>query len=205
MRVLAFGDSITYGAWDSQGGWADRLKRLLHQRYVDSGSTTKVQFINLGIGGDTSTKILARLQSETNARYSASWPDVFIFAFGTNDARTTNDVVETELDTFCDNTKEIIQIAQKYSERIMFVGLPPLQNAVLDFKTHTYDDEQIRVYEAALREVVVAAGLPLVELRAAFEPRRQELFSVDGLHPNDAGHELIASLVYPELDRLLQS
>lgn len=53
MRILIFGDSITYGAWDSEGGWADRLKRWAHQHYLANG--TKLQVINLGIGA-----ILAR-------------------------------------------------------------------------------------------------------------------------------------------------
>lgn len=27
MRILVFGDSIVYGAWDTEGGWAERLKK----------------------------------------------------------------------------------------------------------------------------------------------------------------------------------
>ena len=31
-RILIFGDSITYGAWDKEGGWVQRLRKFLDER-----------------------------------------------------------------------------------------------------------------------------------------------------------------------------
>jgi len=28
VNILVFGDSITYGAWDEEGGWVQRLRKL---------------------------------------------------------------------------------------------------------------------------------------------------------------------------------
>lgn len=203
MRILVFGDSIAYGAWDSQGGWADRLKRYVHQKYVNTNGETKIQLINLGIGGDTSTKILARLKAETDARYSANWPDVFVFSFGTNDARTTDGVADTEFETFCSNSQKIIETAQQYSEKIMFVGVPSTQDQSLDFKGTVFEDQRIKQYEDALRQIAQGANVPYVEVRGAFSESRSSLYAIDRLHPNDAGHELIATIVKPELEKLL--
>ncbi len=105
MRVLIFGDSITYGAWDTEGGWVDRLKRIAHTRTVDSKGQVKLQIINLGIGGDTSTKILKRLSNEIDARKSASWPFVFVFTFCANDERSIQGNVETPIEQFETNAK----------------------------------------------------------------------------------------------------
>jgi len=45
--------------------------------------------------------------------------------------------------------------------------------------------------------------VPVFEaFKAAFEKEKDLLF--DGLHPNDKGHELIVSLVQPELEKLLK-
>ncbi len=62
MRVLIFGDSITYGAWDTEAGWVERLKREAHRQTIQSEGKSKIQILNLGIGGDSSTKILKRMQ-----------------------------------------------------------------------------------------------------------------------------------------------
>jgi lysophospholipase L1-like esterase len=82
MRILVFGDSIAYGAWDTAGGWVDRLKSDAHRQTVASRGLRKLQIVNLGIGGDTSTKILKRVPAEIEARFLTGWPLVLVFGFG---------------------------------------------------------------------------------------------------------------------------
>jgi lysophospholipase L1-like esterase len=203
MRILVFGDSIAYGAWDSQGGWVDRLKREAHQQTVASEGKFKLQIVNLGIGGNSSTKILERLGAETAARYSANWPLVFVFNFNANDERTRNDVPETTLEQFKQNTQAIIDIAKKHSDKILFVGTTPMGEPEVPFKDAVYSDERIVEYEAAQKAIVEAAGLPFIDVREAFESAEENVFSYDKLHPNDAGHALLAEIVKPKLWELI--
>lgn len=203
MRILVFGDSITYGSWDSQGGWADRLKRELHRQYVDTGGETKVQLLNLGIGGEAGTGILARLEAEIEARQSTSWQFVFVFAYGTNDSRTLDGESQTTIEQLRANTKQIIKVASTYSPRILFVGAPPISVPELGFKLHRYNDALIGQYSEVIRGVAETEGVSFMATRPAYEASADSLFAADGLHPNDAGHELIASLVRPELDKLI--
>ncbi|HMI09590.1 MAG TPA: hypothetical protein VK497_04335 [Candidatus Saccharimonadales bacterium] len=74
MRILVFGDSIAYESWDTEGGWVERIKRDAHLQTIQSEGMNKRQVINLGIGGNTSTGILKRLQNEIETRHSANWP-----------------------------------------------------------------------------------------------------------------------------------
>ena len=67
-RILIFGDSIVYGAWDSEGGWVDRLKRDAHKLYFDTKGETKIQILNCGIGGETSRGLLKRVEQEILSR-----------------------------------------------------------------------------------------------------------------------------------------
>ena len=203
MRVLVFGDSIAYGAWDSQGGWVDRLKREAHQQTLESEGKNKLQIINLGIGGNSSTRILERLEAETTARYSANWPLVFVFSFNANDERSRNDVPETSLEQFKQNTQAIIDIAKKHSDKILFVGTTPAGEPEVPFKDAVYSDERIMEYEAAQKAIVEAAGLPFIDVREAFESAEENVFSYDKLHPNDAGHALLAEIVKPKLWELI--
>ena len=205
MRVLVFGDSITYGAWDTHGGWVERLKRDAHSTTIASEGTNKVQVINLGVGGDTSSKILARMESEIKARYSASWPFVFVFSYGANDERLVDGKVETPLELFKSNTAKIISIAKQHSSKILFVGVPPIGQQSVDFKGQEYSDDRLKDYEMILKDIVEKAELPFQEIRSVFKIVNDEnLFSYDYIHPNDKGHELIYQTVKPKLEELIK-
>ena len=203
MRILVFGDSIGYGSWDSQGGWVERIKRKAHTATLTSSGQSKIQVLNLGIGGNTSSSILNRLESETESRKSASWEFCFIFAFGTNDERTINGSVETPLDKFIQNIKEVVEISRKYSDKILFVGPPPLQDSMLDFNVHQYSDERINRYDQALKQTSAELGISYLSTRPLFEKIGKEgLYCFDRLHPNDNGHAVIEKLVTPKIEEL---
>ncbi len=202
MRILVFGDSIVYGSWDSQGGWVERLKKVAHAKTLQSQGEQKTQVLNLGIGGDTSTKILKRLDAEITARFSPSWPFAFVFSFGANDERTIQGKPETSLEEFKQNAQAIIDIAKKHSQAILFVAAPPLSQPEVMFKGVEYSDERIVEYQDALQEIVEAAGIKFVDVREALEAAEDNIFSYDGLHPNDLGHQIIAEVVGPELEEL---
>lgn len=205
MRVLVFGDSITYGAWDTEGGWVERLKRDAHKQTVETQGLDKLQIINLGIGGDTSAKILKRMLAEIDARYSASWPFAFVFTFGANDERTINGNVETSIQQFESNTKEIINIAKRYSNRILFLGIPPIGESIVEFNGQEYSDGRVKEYEQRLRVIVEDAGLAFIPIRPEFDKAgKGKLISYDNIHPNDDGHELIYQIVKPKLLELLK-
>ncbi len=206
MRLLVFGDSIAYGAWDGEGGWADRLKREAHTRTVASSGRNKMQVINLGVGGDTSRKIVKRLSAEIEARHSASWPFGFVFSFGTNDPRSRDGQVEVPIDEFAANVEKIIVIAKQHTSKIIFIGVPPLGRPVFMFKDQEYSDERIRSYDNRLQDIVQKAGLPFIATRPEFEAHKDEgLFAYDSLHPNDKGHQLIFDIVRPKLEEWYES
>ena len=204
MRILIFGDSITYGAWDTEAGWVERIKREAHRQTILSEGKNKLQVINLGIGGDTSTKILKRMPAEIEARYSASWPFVFLITFGANDERIMNDKIETPMEKFETNVREIVTIAKSHSDKILFLGIPPIGKPVVEFKGQEYSDERVKEYEQKLQTIVEDAGLLFVPIRPAFEAAGLDnLYAYDDIHPNNKGHQLIADTVKPILDRFL--
>jgi lysophospholipase L1-like esterase len=207
MRILVFGDSIVYGGWDTEGGWVDRLKRGYHRQYVSSGGKDIHEIINLGIGGDTSSRIRDRLRAEIEFRSQGSSHIVLIFSFGTNDARIINDDIATTTERFRENVSAIATTAQAYSDRVMFVGLPPLSQPKLEFPEYEseFRDSLVQQYDDELAKIVEKAGLLYVPTRPVFERHGLEgLYSFDGLHPKDEGHQLLHNIVHPELTKLLQ-
>jgi lysophospholipase L1-like esterase len=204
MRTLIFGDSIAYGSWAAEYGWVELIKREAHKRTVESQGQTKLQVLNLGIGGNTSTTILERMSSEIKSRQSASWPLTLVFSFGANDECTADGVVGTPIEQFEENVKAIITEARNYTDNILFVGAPPIGKPIAMLKGREYSDERLRTYEERLKAVVKAEGVRFVPMREVFEAKGLDgLYSYDHLHPGDAGHELIAATVLPELDRII--
>jgi len=203
MRLLAFGDSITYGAWDTKGGWVERLKKIAHATTVESNGKNKIQVINLGIGGNTSTSLLARMESEIKSRVSANWPFVFIIAIGTNDGRTSNSEPEVPVEKFADNVNQIVTIAEKYTDKIIFLGIPPIGSASLDFKDQIYSDDTIETYSDVVERIANGRGVTFVPIRPLFESSESKnLFAYDSLHPGNEGHELIVEAILPHLENL---
>jgi lysophospholipase L1-like esterase len=127
MIIFIYGDSITQGLWDKNGGWADRIKDYVINDGIVKNLKDYSEIYNLGIGGNTTTQILNRFDSETKDRL---WPDeqyAFIFATGLNDTlhRNNQDFVSTP-EKYLAEISEIHKKAQKYSGKILFVGLTPV-------------------------------------------------------------------------------
>ena len=203
MRILVFGDSIAYGSW-AEYGWVELLKHEAHKRTIESQGSTKLQVLNLGVGGDTSTKILQRMPSEIQSRQSANWQFAFIFSFGTNDQRTVDGKPETPIEQFEANVRAIISEARIHTDKILFVGTPPIGQPVAILKGQEYSNERVKKYEERLIAILQAEGIPFVPMRAVFEKTSLgSLYSYDHLHPGNMGHELIAATVLSEVDKLL--
>jgi len=205
MRVLFFGDSIVYGAWDTEGGWVDRLKRNVHKSTLQTNGSRKSQLINLGIGGNNSAGLLSRLKNEIEARRSASWPFAFVVCIGTNDERSINGVVETSPEQFESNMRQICEMLKAISDKVLILGIPPLGMDTVVFKDQEYSNERIVQYDAIVQRVASEQGLKYIPLNPAFENSvSKNLFSDDNIHPNDTGHKLIADTVEPHLMEMLK-
>jgi lysophospholipase L1-like esterase len=208
MRVLIFGDSIAYGEYDSQGGWADRLKAFYFEQHVASGNnnTEAISLFNVSMPGELVKPLSMRLPRETVARRSTWGRETefaYVFAVGLND--TFVDDVGTPLSTpqkFMQDLEDLLAVALLFSSNILFIGLTPVEDG--DERVQNYSCDRIWQFELILRMFVKKHSLPFVGL---FEKLRQhnkeEYIFVDGLHPNDEGHRLIFDRVRPKLRKLL--
>lgn len=203
MRIIAFGDSITYGAWDIEGGWVDRIKRRAHAKVVNSNGSDKKQVLNLGIGGDTTTKLLSRIEVEIKNRFSANWPLVIIIAIGTNDGRKKSGVAEVSIGQFEENISKIITIVQKYTDKVAFLGLPPVGSKDLEFKDFTYSNTTLKQYDATLGRIAKSRNVDFLPIMSVFElEQKNGLLSTDLLHPSNKGHQLIEEIVLSYLEKV---
>ena len=53
VQILIFGDSIAWGAWDKEGGWVQRLRKLIDEKNLSDPEFYCLVY-NLGVSGNKS-------------------------------------------------------------------------------------------------------------------------------------------------------
>ncbi|HSX18479.1 MAG TPA: GDSL-type esterase/lipase family protein [Candidatus Saccharimonadales bacterium] len=209
MRVLVFGDSITQGFWDTEGGWVARLRKYYDTRQIeDLRNREEPTIFNLGISGGTSETILARFDNETKARKNREGM-VIIVSTGLNDSyREGPDRYKSTPESYRHNLVLLASKAKTYSNKILFVGLvtgDETQTMPVFWRDIYYANERIEEFENIMQKVASENGVSFVPVFQEFKKHLDagEDLLADGLHPNNEGHELIFQLVRPELDKLL--
>ncbi len=212
MRILVFGDSITQGYWDTEyGGWVQRLRKECDKQSVKHLKNEWPEFFNLGVDGDTTSGVTKRLALEIEHRRYVGSPFVCIFAIGLNDTLFSANEVASTPEQYGDELDALYAAAGHYSDKIMFVGLTPVDDKLCNPFAYSssgksYKNDRVLNFEEVLRKFCAKNKITHVQIFEKFQERqKQENLLADGLHPNDAGHQLIADLIKPQLDLLLLS
>lgn len=207
MRILIFGDSIAWGAWDTEGGWISRLRKSFDKETIASEFENYHSVYNLGISGNTTRDILKRFEGEVKARFEDGQKCI-VFAVGVNDSQFDIETKESLVspDEFKQNLLKLVEDAEKITPRIVFLGLLPVEDEKLNpmpwEPTHGYATEYVRRYEQIIKEVAEGQGIQFVPLLDEFLERDFKSLLIDGIHPNDDGHTLVAEIVQRELKKL---
>lgn len=157
--IFAFGDSSTWGAFDlEKGGWAERLKNYFFQKREDT-------FVyNLGIESNTTKDLLKRFENELRARiYSEDSSDydygsMIIFEIGQNDSLYNKDFGKAwvKLEEFEKNVYELIDKAKKYTDKIIFLELPEVdESKTIPWEENgdSYSNENILRYNEKIKGI----------------------------------------------------
>ena len=214
MRIFVFGDSIAHGFWDEQGGWVQRLARRYHTRSLENMLADKEEYIevfNLGISGDTARGVLKRMKYEVASRRLYHEEEVIVIAIGLNDTMVYKGVDATPAEIFHDELEALLEAARELTDRVMFVGLTAVDDEACNPWKYSssgkcYVNQRIKQFDQVIAAFAEQHDLPFVDVFSEYNRQLQagkKLLS-DGLHPNEAGHELIAKLVGPALDEIIR-
>ncbi len=196
VSILVFGDSISYGAWDEMGGWVQRLRRWIDRINIRRDDFYCLVY-NLSVSGNTVGDVIERFEPEVDARTKEDDDMVFIFQVGTNDAQLLigDCVVRTPLDEFRKSVETLVNLAKKHSHKIMFLGMMPADESrtspVPWNKNLAYLNENLKLYNQALKDVCEKKGAVFVNVFDTLLARDYKKMLHDGLHPNPAGHGFI--------------
>ena len=210
MRILFFGDDITQGYWDLEfGGWVQRLRQGYDERAIKNLSGNWPAVLNLGIDGNTTADVVKRMSAEIEVRRWRDDPIILVFAVGINDTTFAGEEVMATPEQFADELDVLISGARHFSDHILMVGLTPVDEELCNPWIHSptgksFTNERILEFEGTLRKVCIEQKITNIQIFEKFQEARQDQeLLADGLHPNDMGHQLIADMVRPALDKLL--
>lgn len=190
MKIAIWGDSITYGTGDSEAlGWVGRLRKRL------TDEVCRVH--NRGIGGDTSTGVLRRLEVEVDSLE----PEISMIAIGTNDSKFPDKGKENKVsfNLFETNLKEIIQIMKSKSQTVIVVGLTQMSESPTEY-TDIFTNESLKRYDNAIKEIAQDMDVEYIDM---WEILDTESDIADGLHPNDGGYEKMFRSILPVVQKYI--
>ncbi len=202
MTICLFGDSITYGLYDAEGGWATRLAREVNKFNPDTYKDTLIY--NLGVLGDNTHTLLERFDTEISVRTRSDKEIAVLFSIGTNDSLFVYDKNESQvpLAIFKENLRKLIEQTRKFTDKIAFTGLLSVNDSILNpipwHKEGAYKTEYVEKYDKVTEEVTKSEGVVFISLKSFSDGDWKSLLT-DGVHPNDRGHAMIAKIIGEDL------
>jgi len=185
----------------SEGGWADQLKVFCMKRELENPEFDYSVY-NLGISGDNTDDLLERFEFETKQRLHKEDEIIFIFAIGINDScfvKSKNIFLTTE-NNFKKNIQKLIEIAKKYSSKIIFVGLTPVEENKTNpiswsITGESYKNKYIKRYDNIIKFICEENKIYFVDIFDEFNKIDYKRLLEDGLHPNSKGHQKMFEVV----------
>ncbi len=191
--IAVIGDSITE---DGQG-WFEIFKNLL-EIITEKADFT---FINAGIGADTSTEALRRLDRDV----LVNEPDWVFVALGTYDAQRLNIVPErtiVPLSETWENFESLQNVIAEYvTNPIIWITPTPVitqlleENALYEFSIYEEDLQQVRQLVAGKDGVIIDS----LGNRMGKESPEAWNYIADGLHHSLTGHMNTVRMIVKKL------
>ena len=181
IKTGFLGGSITQGSLSSTPETC--YAYLVYKWWTERFPKSEITFINAGIGGTTSQFGVSRVEAHL-LQYQ---PDFILIEFAVNDDNTE----------FFEETYEGL-IRRTYGDAC--------QPAILLMNNVKYDDG-LNAEEMHLK-VAENYQLPMVSMRSTIWPEiekgnlERSVITPDNLHPNDAGHALVAKVITDFLEKI---
>lgn len=180
-RIVALGDSLTAGLGLDQ---REAYPALLQQKLREQRRPFEV--VNAGVSGDTSSDGLRRLDWALDGDVR-----ILILALGANDGLRGLPAAQMK-----DNLQRIITRARQRGVAVLLVGMEAPPNL---------GDEYTREFRAVFRDLAANNHVALVPFLLEGVAGVTELNQADGLHPTAMGAARIANMLWPIMEKMIQT
>lgn len=197
MHLLIFGSSITWGAWDEEGGWAQRIKALADKKAAESNYNDDYTTVYcLGVSGDNTEDLLQRFETELKARLGENEKTLVLIEIGINDSQfiLAENKHRVSKEQYKDNLLRLSEITKAKGADLVFVGLTPVDSRVdpIPWKqSAVYRLEFVKEYDGIIKSVCEEQNIPYIDLLNKFDGKDYQTLLTDGLHPSTLGHKIM--------------
>lgn len=201
-NLLIFGDSITTGEFDVEGGgWADRLKSHVFKRRLDGTLPKPIYTYELGIPAQDTAGLKSRILAEIKAREDPGEVSAVLLAIGINDSKvlkaTNKNVVS--LSDFKTRYESILFELKENGYACSVVGLTRVNESVPRTSDTLFVNDEIQKYDGVIQELAAQYSLHYIPVSDLFLERADLL--VDSVHPNAEGHRMMFERVKEHLEK----
>lgn len=211
-QIFFVGSSSVYGVGGPQGGWADIVKQKLHkQMYGQNGAGQVYEIYNFGKSGATVDFVQANFPVFFK-QYNRGAKTITILNVGGNNAKakgTPDNFVSTPeeykkemhmlLTSISTLSTHTIGVGYKYFDETKTY---PIYHKEIGGNSY-FSNARTQEFNAIFKTLCTQKGLPFVDIDVEKDTWIREYLYEDGLHPNQKGHELIATKVLSELERIM--
>lgn len=140
--------------------------------------------------------MLERVEFETQQRLKEKDETIMIFEIGANDSiHNSKNVAWTTPEKFKENLEKLIIIARKYSSKIIFIGLTPVDESKASpvfWDTEVfYSNARLEKYNGIIKSSCTKNNVHFIDIFGKWIKGDYKKFLEDGLHLNSKGHKLI--------------
>jgi lysophospholipase L1-like esterase len=196
-RIFIFGDSIAFGRGvENNKNWASKIHNFFNTHYNEENLV-----FNLAIPSETSTDLNARFENEMKIRIksrNAEDYNVVIIAIGINDCKLKSKSPQVTKDCFLKNINEIIDTAEKYADKIVFVGLTKVRGR----KIGQFKNTLIKEYNGLLKFACSGKKIMFIDIYKKWSDSSRNYYCKDGIHISEIGHDYIAKIIIDEFSSL---
>ena len=198
-KVVFFGDSITQAGVQPKG-YITVMKDMLQKE-----GNTGYDLIGAGIGGNKVYDLYLRMDSDVLAKS----PDMVIIYVGVNDVwHKSSFGTGTDADKFEKFYRAIIKKIETANAKVILVT-----PATIGEKKNyvNQQDGDLNKYSGIIKNIGTDMHIPVVDLRTLFENYEQQhntndvdrgVLTVDGVHLNDTGNQLVAETILKVIKEL---
>lgn len=189
MKVVALGDSVTLSYGNKRSPWISHSWPKILERILSSQLGEYVEVVNSGVGGDTTRRVIERLDKDV-FQYE---PDILLIMFGLNDALNIYRSISVE--EYENNLRTIIELASYRGIKAILMTPNPVTEKYIRYENGK-SLKKLYLYVERVRKIAEDLRIPLIDIFKLFSEDdfyRDRLY--DGVHPDYTGQSILASYI----------